>query len=399
MSAITNLLWSLRDYAPLVIIFAIGVAWLLWRRLYDGSRYMQRHLIAIITIVFGFILIDWLMLAALPALGLSFGPVTSSLAALTTLRVLARICVYILASMLNKAFPVQEQLPQEKRSLGRRLTLVWLVNLALLGAAIYSMYLEPFDLRVSQIDLPGPAFLPDRPLRILHLSDMHVERFTKREEQLIKNVQAHNPDLILLTGDYLNIDYKYDPIAQQHGRRLLSQLAAPYGVYAVAGTSGVDPPDIMQALFNGLDIQILDGQVVQIPMGGDTLYLLGINTLGRQRDSQTLIDMMAEIPASAYSLLLYHTPDMIEAADQAGVDLYLAGHTHCGQVRLPFYGALVTMSFYGKKYESGLYTLTNTTLYVSRGIGMEGLRLPRLRFLCPPEMVLINLGTPSQGAN
>jgi hypothetical protein len=91
---------------------------------------------------------------------------------------------------------------------------------------------------------------------------------------------------------------------------------------------------------------------------------------------------------------LYHSPDLAEAAAQAGVDLYLAGHTHGGQVRLPGWGALVTMSAYGKRFEAGQYRLGPTTLYVSRGIGLEGLRLPRVRFLCPPEIVSIQLSAP-----
>jgi hypothetical protein len=61
-------------------------------------------------------------------------------------------------------------------------------------------------------------------------------------------------------------------------------------------------------------------------------------------------------------------------------------------VRLPFYGAIVTLSAFGKQFEMGRYQLDQTTLYVSRGIGMEGLRLPRVRFLCPPEIVAIELG-------
>jgi len=90
--------------------------------------------------------------------------------------------------------------------------------------------------------------------------------------------------------------------------------------------------------------------------------------------------------------LLYHTPDVIEEASASGVDLYFAGHTHGGQIRLPFYGAIVTFSKYGKKYEVGKYIVGATTLYVSRGLGMEGWQLPRIRFLSPPELVLVELG-------
>jgi predicted MPP superfamily phosphohydrolase len=104
--------------------------------------------------------------------------------------------------------------------------------------------------------------------------------------------------------------------------------------------------------------------------------------------------LMQTVPAGAYSVLLYHTPDLIDTASALGVNLYLAGHTHGGQIRLPFYGALITFSAYGRRYQMGRYTLGPTTLYVSRGLGMEGLGLPRVRILCPPEVDVISLASP-----
>jgi hypothetical protein len=92
-----------------------------------------------------------------------------------------------------------------------------------------------------------------------------------------------------------------------------------------------------------------------------------------------------------FTLLLYHTPDLMPAAVPAGIDLYVCGHTHGGQIRLPFYGAIVTSSVQGKRYEMGQYTEQATTLYVSRGIGMEGKGAPRMRFLCTPEVELFEL--------
>jgi hypothetical protein len=83
---------------------------------------------------------------------------------------------------------------------------------------------------------------------------------------------------------------------------------------------------------------------------------------------------------------------LVVTASAKGVDLYLSGHTHGGQVRLPFYGAIITDSYDGKKYEMGEYTVGPTTLYVSRGIGMAGGFLPRIRLLCPPELVMLELG-------
>jgi predicted MPP superfamily phosphohydrolase len=90
-------------------------------------------------------------------------------------------------------------------------------------------------------------------------------------------------------------------------------------------------------------------------------------------------------------MLLYHKPDLAYAADEVAIDLYLAGHTHGGQVRLPFYGAIYANSRYGKTFEMGLYQLKNTTMYVSRGLGFTGGSAPRIRFLAPPEVTIVDL--------
>jgi predicted MPP superfamily phosphohydrolase len=128
-----------------------------------------------------------------------------------------------------------------------------------------------------------------------------------------------------------------------------------------------------------------------LPVGNGVLYLAGVKIDRSGHDRTVLSELMQQAPPGAYSILLYHSPDLIEAAAQNGVDLYLAGHTHGGQVRFPFIGAVITLSAYRRKYASGLHTLGPTTLYTSRGLGMEGLHLPRARLLCPPEIVVIDL--------
>jgi predicted MPP superfamily phosphohydrolase len=94
--------------------------------------------------------------------------------------------------------------------------------------------------------------------------------------------------------------------------------------------------------------------------------------------------------------LLYHTPDLAPEAAEAGIDLQLSGHTHGGQVRLPFFGALFAGSLYGKRYEVGRLSEGALTLYVTRGIGMEGKGAPRVRFLSPPEITLWELSGPPE---
>jgi predicted MPP superfamily phosphohydrolase len=226
-------------------------------------------------------------------------------------------------------------------------------------------------------------------MRIVHLTDLHIARTGLREEKLLQLVEAQQPDLIVLTGDYLNLSNLDDPIALEDARELLAQLSAPLGVYAVSGS--VDAPYHMRALFSGLAITVLDNEVVPVPTKDGLLYIVGITNSSRNNDAYDLAVLMDEVPDSAYSILLYHTPDLIEHAEDEGVDLYFAGHTHGGQIRLPFYGAIFTSSAYGKQYEMGYYAVGDTILYVSRGIGMEGSIAPRARFLCPPEVVVLDL--------
>jgi uncharacterized protein len=363
-------------FAPLFIAVLLTlVGWRANRRFRSG--WLTVGLLAV-----GCCLADWALLAALPRLGLSYGPVATPLLIYNSFR----LGVFILAlpALALAATPFQ------KKGI---LVLSILLQTGSLAIAFYGAYIEPFRLGVTGLALsPDVSFLPDRPLRILQLSDIHVEHPTRREQDMLVKASTLQPDLIVLTGDYVNPTYLSDPQTLAETRLILSRLHAPYGVYAVNGT--VDDPSIMKTLFDGLtNVHVLDDEVLPLSLPGGTLTLVGVsNTSSTQRDQRSLEALTKALPPQAYTLLLYHTPDLAQAAAASGIDLYLAGHTHGGQVRLPFYGALVTFSEYGKKYEMGQYQVGPTTLYVSRGVGLEGWFAPRIRFLCPPEMVLVELG-------
>lgn len=337
-----------------------------------------------------FAMLDWALLTALPGLGLSFGPVGLPLLGITGIRMmLALSLAWLWRLIVSNSVNLTSW-----RSAFTGLILLWLLHVGVLAAEIEGMYFEPFDLSITELNVSGPPLLSDRPLRIVQLSDLHIERITKREREIIERINDLEPDIIVLTGDYLNTSYTFDPIAQHDARSLLAQLQAPYGVYAVIAKP-VDPPEVTSTLFDDLDITLLDDQLRSLSFEGGELYLVGVTYtkfLERERDEAALSSLMAQVPQEGYSLLLYHTPDIVAAAAKEDVNLYLAGHTHGGQVRLPFYGAIITASEFGKKYEQGRYTVGSTTLYVSRGLGMEGRGAPRVRFMCPPEIVVVNLG-------
>ncbi|MBN1485203.1 MAG: metallophosphoesterase [Chloroflexia bacterium] len=368
---------------PSLLLLLVSLWTMHRRRSPEGIRRPGRWAIAA---TLSFILLDSGMLAALPRLELSFGPLAFPLGSLLLLR-LSLCLLHMLATSLWR----RRRSPSNPPRLGG-LALLWLLHLALTAVLVDALYVEPFAVQVTELELNAPGLRGDRPLRVLHLTDPHVERTTKREREVLELAQSLRPDLIVLTGDYLNINNLSDPIAQRDARDFLSQLAAPLGVYAVGGT--VESPERVRILFEGLDIVFLDDQVW--PLGENGLYIVGVDNpnWGREweRDQAALHRLMASVPEDAYSLLLYHTPDLARVAAEEGVNLYLAGHTHGGQVCLPFYGAIVTASRFGKQYEAGHYVLGQTHLYVSRGLGMEGFEVtPRVRFFCPPEVVLLTL--------
>jgi hypothetical protein len=232
-------------------------------------------------------------------------------------------------------------------------------------------------------------------VRVLHLSDLHVERVTAREEALLDHVAALAPDVVLITGDYLNLSYVHDARAQEEVRRFMARLCACAGcpVYTVTGSPPVDSPDVVPRIFEGLPMRWLQNQAAVLDCDGQRIRLLGVHCNHELSiDGAALRALAAEERAGEpFTVLLYHSPDLMPEAASLGVDLYLCGHTHGGQVRLPVFGALVTSSEFWKRYEMGRYQEGATTLYVSRGLGMEGMGAPRIRFLAPPEITLWTL--------
>ena len=99
---------------------------------------------------------------------------------------------------------------------------------------------------------------------------------------------------------------------------------------------------------------------------------------------------MAELPANTFNIVLYHHPSGFAQTWGTPTDLMLAGHTHGGQIRLPLYGALVTLDRFGKRWESGRFRENGVTLIVSRGLGCEP-GTPEMRFCCRPEVVVVDL--------
>jgi predicted MPP superfamily phosphohydrolase len=327
-----------------------------------------------------FTLADGIGLALLPQTGRSFGPVTPPLLALT----LIRTAIFVTTGLVWNGWP--------------GLLLVLGLNLAILAASLYATWVEPFRVEVTRITHHSSKLMGNAPLRLLHITDLHVERITARERKLLKRVEELSPDAILLTGDYLILGAIDDPIAQAESHDVLAGLCQAAGpqcpIYAITGSPPVDLADIVPAIYWDLPITWLLDEVKEIHLKGHTLQLVGLRcTRKRDIDAPRLRHLLDGRSEDRFTVLLYHSPDLMPEAVALGVDLYLCGHTHGGQLRLPLFGALVTSSEFGKRYEMGRYEQGDTTLYVGRGLGVEGLGAPRARFLAPPEIVLWTLSS------
>ncbi|MBI5054731.1 MAG: metallophosphoesterase [Chloroflexi bacterium] len=307
-----------------------------------------------------FFLGDWILLDLLPRFNKSFGPAKPPA---------------LMLAILRSPFAL--------------LPLTFNLPLQIIGTllVVYGFWIEPHTIHVTHQTLRTPKLKPDQTIRILHLGDIHLERITNREKQLIELCRSLKPDLILYSGDFLNLSYLNDPIAQEQVREVIAQIDAPLGVYCVGGSPAVDLEDLVPSpLLDGAHWRFLKDEKIEI---GD----LGLEIVGLVCSHKPFIDSPKlqslisnyQLP---FTILLYHSPDLIYEPSDAGIDLQLSGHTHGGQVRLPFFGALFSGSLYGKEFEAGRYQVGGSTLYVSRGIGMEGAGAPRVRFLCPPEIIL-----------
>lgn len=280
------------------------------------------------------------------------------------------------------------------------------------GIACFAWALvEPHRVEVTYVHVPLAGLSAQERIRIVQLSDVHSRSHPRLEESLPDIIARQSPDLIVFTGDALNRRYGL-PVF----RRLMSRLSAIAPTYAVLGNWDVGPGAGLN-LFGATGVRELDGEFVEIAVRGRHVRLVGARFGETVRLRKAVRAARTPMPANAVPaalpaiplsanvsdalppaapgprsvvppvVVLAHSPDAIAYAKEA--DLLLAGHTHGGQIRLPWYGAIITLTETGKQYESGLHRAGQTWIYTNRGIGVEPL-LP-VRFLCRPEVTVMDL--------
>jgi len=264
---------------------------------------------------------------------------------------------------------------------------------------------EPrFGLIVKRWDVAHPAWpAAAPPLRIGVLTDIHAVKpwmDARRIGGIVERLNAERPDVIVLLGDYVNAlrpGYYSSLVPVPDWTAALRDLHAPLGVYAVLGnhdwTSGEAPA--IRSAFHRAGIALLECSAIKIQHGRFPFWIVGLDDLQapHSRGLGNVSPALAHVRDGAPIILLAHEPDIFSAVPQ-WVTLTLAGHTHGGQVYIPFVGRpslAAGMSRYAK-YAYGHIEESGRHLIVSSGLGLSAYPV---RFLVPPEIALITLGAPA----
>lgn len=255
---------------------------------------------------------------------------------------------------------------------------------------VSAWHIEPYWPEITRFEVRSDK-LPagSEFVRIVHISDTHCDGDVERlEDKLPDLIRREKPDLIIFTGDAAN-DW---PAGTERFRRMMARIAEIAPTYAVDGNWDFY---VWNRLLTGIDVTPVGVRPIDIDIRGARLRLIG----GARWQAGHVVQSLEPLEPERVTILLNHYPDFILQIDEhmkksgAGVrmpDLFLSGHTHGGQICLPFYGAVVTQQETGKRFENGLVEHNGTLVHVSRGIGMRGY-MPRVRFLCRPEIAVIDL--------
>jgi predicted MPP superfamily phosphohydrolase len=275
-----------------------------------------------------------------------------------------------------------------KVNLTRRQFLQGLAAAGLLGVsgtAAYASLFEITDYELTQTDI----FIRELPasfenFRIVQVSDVHHSSLVSLAEvrRVVEIAKSARGDMVVLTGDYTTARRSYiEPCAE-----VLGTLEAPAGVWAVLGNHDhYTDGELTRRALVGRGIGVLDNAHTEVTRGADALQLAGIDDWSWGYADWTRA--LGKLDRTRPTLLLSHEPQVFDQTETGGISLILSGHTHGGQVSLPFVGAPARF-FEAFKYIRGRYERGGTQLYVSRGTGVVGLPI---RFNARPEIAVLRL--------
>jgi predicted MPP superfamily phosphohydrolase len=273
---------------------------------------------------------------------------------------------------------------------------------AVAAGAVYPTLIEPRRVQVEQVHLALPNLPPAWDgLRIVQLSDLHRSRYVGARylAKCVERANALEPDLFALTGDYLTSVNHFGPLgwaivgsrAAQAGwaasvADCLRRARARHGVFACLGNQdNWFDGDIVANRLRAVGIAVLRNTHTTVNIRGRSLAVVGLGDYWTEGVKVNRAFGRLDLPVA---LVLMHNPDFFPLWRRPGTNVILAGHTHGGQVTLPWLGTPLVPSMFGRKYVRGLFRRGDTWMYVNRGLGVVA---PPVRLNCPPEITLIHL--------
>jgi predicted MPP superfamily phosphohydrolase len=254
------------------------------------------------------------------------------------------------------------------------------------AASAYATLIEPYNYLISQTDI----YIKELPERfenylITQLTDIHHSRILGIDEvrRVVRLAQQTKPDMFVLTGDYSTSYRRYiEPCAE-----VLGSLTAPDGVWAVLGNHDhYTDAELTTRALQRQHIVVLNNKNTSLSRGSDILQLSGIDdfTWNAADWTKAFVGLNKKTP----TILLSHQPSVLEFEQAQDVSLILSGHTHGGQIKVPWLGTPAKFATKDLKFAQGLFRHNDVQLYVSSGTGVIGLPI---RFGVRPEIAVVRL--------
>jgi predicted MPP superfamily phosphohydrolase len=254
----------------------------------------------------------------------------------------------------------------------------------------WATFVEPYRLQVETATVPVPQRRTGtEPVRVAVLADLQCDHVGAFEHEVIDRLMAERPDLILIPGDLFQgqaDDWDRETPALHD---LLVRLDAPGGVWFVVGD--VDREARLPPVLGGTKIRVLMDEVARTRVRGRDITIGGVSHDERSREVAERLEFTPG--TDDIRILLGHHPDVaFDLTRDSRVDLVVAGHTHGGQIVVPGFGPLMTLTNVPRAVAAGgLHRIAGNAIYVSRGVGMERRPAPRMRLFCPPEISVLTL--------
>ena len=284
--------------------------------------------------------------------------------------------------------------PNPRFRLTRAVRAVSVLSMILMPlAGIYATHIEPFRLKLEQATVPVSAHRAGaETIRIGVLADLQTSNVSDHERNAVARLMAESPDIILIPGDLLQAGSENYEQQLAAVREILGTLHAPGGVYFAPGDCEAfgDGRDLV----HGLPIVHLHNKIARFKLRDRSIAIGGLELDCKSHEALQTIKRLENDPTEdEIRILMSHRPDSALAlTPHSRIDLIVAGHTHGGQVQIPFIGPLITFSKVPRSIAAGgLHEMNGNLMYVSRGLGWEHGQAPRIRFLCPPEISMLTL--------